>query len=123
MTVNGPIFRGSRCLRYVIGVGGTAREEARLDENPMRRLAHDQRSGDVAGQAVVVLVRVRDDDRTQRRIVVLQARHWRERDDLVALGPERATEIEDKAFALGLQLDAGAADFVRATMDGCLHRN
>jgi hypothetical protein len=75
-------------------------------------LAHDRRRSDVAGNAVVIEMRVR---------VVLKSGHGRQRDDLVALGPERSTKIEHESFALRLQLDATAADFRCSSVNSCLH--
>ncbi len=95
-------------------------------QHAVRRLTDIDRDvrPDLPCQTVVVRVRMRNDHAEQA--VVPRAEAWNRRQQvrlraLIVGGVERKTDIQHQAPAVDLDLDAGAADFLRSPMDAQPH--
>ncbi|SPP99432.1 protein of unknown function [Bradyrhizobium vignae] len=65
----------------------------------------------------MVAVSVRQDDRTQGRIVAAKPGHGREKIVGRAVGVERKSKVEQDSLARGLEFDAGATNLLRSAVD------
>ena len=96
--VNGPSANDSRCRRNPAGSSRDAgRKECRFFQNTVRRLTNVDRDvlRHLVDQSPMILMSMRDDETEQRRVLVAQPGHVRQRNEFVSKRVQRPADVED----------------------------
>jgi len=88
-------------------------------QDPMRRLPHEEPHAPAQSgcQAVMVGMPMGDDNAHEGCIRPVKALHGWQRHVLRPIGVQGQADVQDKPFAMALQLDASSANLVRPAMD------
>jgi hypothetical protein len=121
LTLFGPTWAGSARAVGPIWVDILTRSPIENKSPDTGSPTVSQEIGERADQSPVVLVRVGDDHADQRRVGLHEAGDRRQRDIVAPFGGERPADVEDEAGAVGLDLDAAAANLMGAAVDADPH--